>query len=85
MLEALGTWFAGVVTAGSLLLGLTILRHDRQRQLVEQAKEIAIRADLDNYGVENGQPYYRRKVHLWNRSHKSLSSIHTFAKDFIVR
>lgn len=42
MLEALGTWFAGVATAGSFWLGFTILRSDRKREERAQAAKIAI-------------------------------------------
>jgi hypothetical protein len=37
MVEALGTWFAGIATAGSLFLGFTILRSDRKKAEREQA------------------------------------------------
>ena len=32
MVEALGTWFAGVATAGSFWLGFSILRSDRKKE-----------------------------------------------------
>jgi len=37
MVEALGTWFAGVATAGSLFLGFSILRSDRKKEQRSQA------------------------------------------------
>jgi hypothetical protein len=40
MVEALGTWFAGIATAGSLWLGFSILRRDRKKEAMEQAQRI---------------------------------------------
>jgi len=45
MVEALGTWFAGVATAGSLWLGFTILRSDRKKEERSQASRFLIWSD----------------------------------------
>lgn len=39
--EALGTWFSGILTAGSLILGFSILRRDRQREERAQAAKVS--------------------------------------------
>jgi hypothetical protein len=53
MVEALGTWFAGVATAGSFWLGFSILRRDRKKEASEQAQRVitssahSMRAGID--------------------------------------
>jgi hypothetical protein len=42
MVEALGTWFAGVATAGSFWLGFSILRSDRKKEEWSQARRFHI-------------------------------------------
>ena len=42
MVEAIGTWFAGVVTAGSFWLGFTILRSDRKKEERAQASRFVV-------------------------------------------
>lgn len=42
MVEALGTWFAGIATAGSLLLGFSILRNDRRKEESDQARRVVV-------------------------------------------
>ncbi len=42
MVEAIGTWFAGVATALALLLGFKIMRDDRKKEERDQAGKVAI-------------------------------------------
>jgi hypothetical protein len=77
MLEALGTWFAGVATAGSFWLGFTTLRSDRKREERAQAAKIAIYFErfLKDHQREAG---LQLRVRVWNHSEQPIfrTSLH---------
>ena len=73
MVEALGTWFAGVVTAGSFWLGFSILRSDRKKEERAQAAKVAILPE--SFPVKS-EDDWRLRIRVWNHSDRPI--FHTF-------
>jgi len=72
MVEALGTWFAGIATAGSLFLGFTILRSDRKKAEREQAEQVVVSSILSmRAGEDAGDDM---TIHVHNTSPKPIRS-----------
>jgi hypothetical protein len=69
IVEALGTWFAGVATAGSFWLGFSILRSDRKKEERSQALRFLIWSSVISR-PEWGGP--QLVVSVWNRSDQSI-------------
>jgi hypothetical protein len=70
--EAVGTWFAGIATAGSLWLGFTILRSDRKREERSQADKIDIYSQ-SHWGVDDVKQV---DVRVWNHSDQPIFNTH---------
>jgi hypothetical protein len=71
MVEALGTWFAGAVTAGSFWLGFSILRSDRKNEERAQAAKVAI---LPESFPDTSEDDWRLRIRVWNHSDRPIST-----------
>jgi hypothetical protein len=69
MVEALGTWFAGVATAGSFWLGFSILRSDRKKEEWSQARRFHIWT-LETFPPDREEA--QLAVFVWNTSDQPI-------------
>jgi hypothetical protein len=70
MVEAIGTWFAGIVTAGSLWLGFSILRRDRTKEEREQAEQVVVSYRLEmRSGLNAGEDV---EIYIHNTSARPI-------------
>jgi cbb3-type cytochrome oxidase subunit 3 len=51
MVEAIGTWFAGIFTALALLLGIKIMLDDRKKEERAQAARFLIWSIMEHHGA----------------------------------
>ena len=68
MVEAIGTWFAGIATAGSLWLGFTILRSDRNKEERDQAGKVAVFSKVLFWEPSHPEHGLQIQVRVWNNS-----------------
>jgi hypothetical protein len=88
-IEALGTWFGGIATAGSLWLGFMLLRGDRLREVRAQASQVVIYPSVFMRANPEGTPvdHVTLRLDLWNLSDKLISTavVHGLDFDYLVK